>query len=157
MDEQTSVAENGFAVDGHNGRPRSLLDLGLRGPTLGVLQRQGVLSVDQLLEMSPDELMGLRRVGLSRMLEVRKALQSHGLDLLASIETMPDRVWALSQRVALVCCEDGDCVLDLKTAGADEYRTEAIVRAFVEAHRGCARLSGGEPVAGRIETSHSVM
>lgn len=156
MDEQRG-GENGVAVEDANGRPRSLLDLGLRGPTLGVLQRQGVLSVDQLVEMSPDDLMGLRRVGLSRMLEVRKALQSHGLDLQDSAERVEDRVWALSQRISLVCCEEGDCVLELRTAGTDEYCTEAVMRAFVDAHRGCPRLSGGEPVAGRIETSHTVL
>lgn len=157
MDDQSSGPVNGVAADGANGRPRSLLDLGLRGPTLGVLQRQGVLSVDQLVEMSPDDLMGLRRVGLSRMLEVRKALQSHGLDLQASIERMPDRVWALSQKVSLVCCEEGDCALELRTAGTDEYCAEAVIRAFVEAHHGCPRLDGGEPVVGRVETSHTVV
>jgi hypothetical protein len=133
-----------------------LLDLGLRGPTLGVLQRQGVLSVDQLLEMSADELMSLRRVGLSRMIEVRKALQMHGLDLQASLEQMPERVWTLSQKVSLVCCEEGDCSLELRTAGTDEVCTDAIIRAFVEAHRGCERLSAGEPVAGRVEITHTV-
>ncbi len=158
MDEpELSATGNGVALDGADGRPRSLLDLGLRGPTLGVLQRQGVLSVDQLLEMSPDELMGLRRVGLSRMLEVRKALQSHGLDLQESSDGVPDRVWALSQRVSLLCCDEGDCVLELRTAGADENSTESIIKLFVDAHRGCERLNGGEPVAGRIETSHTVL
>jgi hypothetical protein len=153
MDEPQLSVE----VDGTIDRPRSLLDLGLRGPTLGVLQRQGVLSVDQLVEMSPDDLMGLRRVGLSRMLEVRKALQSHGLDLQASIDGTPDRMWALSQRVSLTCCDLGDCALELRTAGADEYFVEAIMQAFVEAHRGCPRLNGGEPTAGRVETSRTVM
>ncbi len=158
MDEpERSIAGNGVAVEEADGRPRSLLDLGLRGPTLGVLQRQGVLSVDQLVEMSPGDLMGLRRVGLSRMLEVRKALQSHGLDLQDSVEEVPSRIWALSQRVALVCCEEGDCVLELRTAGSDEASTDAIIRLFVESHRGCQRLRGSEPVAGRVETSHTVL
>ena len=155
MDEQPSAADNGVSINGSNGRPRSLLDLGLRGPTLGVLQRQGVLSVDQLVEMSPDELMGLRRVGLSRMLEVRKALQSHGLDLHDSVESVRDRAWVLSQKVSLVCCEEGDCALEMRTAGTDEQSADAIVRVFVEAHRGCPRLNGREPIPGRIETTHT--
>ena len=151
MDEpQPSVG-----VNGANGRPRSLLDLGLRGPTLGVLQRQGVLSVDQLVEMSPDDLMGLRRVGLSRMLEVRRALQSHGLDLQMAIERMPERVSSLEQRVTLLCCEYGECTLEVRTAGAGTVQTEAVVRTFVYAHRGCERLEGREPIAGRVETSRT--
>lgn len=158
MDEpEPSFGGNGIAVGEADDRPRSLLDLGLRGPTLGVLQRQGVLSVDQLVEMSPAELMGLRRVGLSRMLEVRKALQSHGLDLQDSVGEAPGRTWALSQRVALVCCDEGDCVLELRTAGSDESSTDAIIRLFVEAHRGCERLNGAEPVAGRVETTRTIL
>jgi hypothetical protein len=151
MDEPQPV----IAGNGLNGRPRSLLDLGLRGPTLGVLQRQGVLAVDQLVNMSPDDLMSLRRVGLSRMLEVRRALQSHGLDLQMAVERVPERSWALEQRVSLVCCEQGECSLELRTSGADASDTEAIIRVFVEAHRQCEKLVGHAPLAGRVETSRT--
>lgn len=126
--------------------PRSLIELGLRGPTLGTLQRQGILSIVQLMSMSPDELMSMRRVGLSRMLEIRQALQSHGLDLRVEGPSLPVRTWEHARRVRLTCCDSGECILDLKTAGASKAELARMSELFVVAHRGCSRLGGRQPV-----------
>jgi hypothetical protein len=145
-----------LAVGDANGRPRSLFELGLRGPTLGVLQRQGVVAVDQLVEMSPEHLMGLRRVGLSRMLEVRKALQSHGLDLQIANEEGQPRTWAVVRRVRLICCDRGECSLEIRSAGALLDQTDTAIQAFIDAHRECGMLDGSLPIAGKVESSHSL-
>ena len=135
------------------GQLLSLVELGLRGPTLGVLQRQGILSVTQLVQMAPEELMGMRRVGLSRMLEIRQALQEHGLDLRAEGPSYQTRAWEVSRRVRLACCELGECTLEVKTAGASSTDTARLVAYFVAAHRSCPRLKGREPVVTTTEVT----
>ena len=132
--------------------PSSLLELGLRGPTLGVLQRQGVLTVAQLLEMTPQQLMEMRRVGLSRMLEVRGALQAHGLDLQVSEEDIPTQSWQFVQRASLKCQVHGDCSIEIKTSAASSEPNAAIIEAFVEAHQGCGAVNGNKPSISQIET-----
>ena len=137
------------------GAPRSLIDLGLRGPTLGVLQRQGILSVEQLVNMTPEELMGMRRVGLSRMLEVRQALQARGLDLVSDDSALATavRIWGTSRRVRLLCCDRGDCVLDFRTAGGAADELARVSAAFVAAHRSCPYLEGREPVVSSTDAT----
>jgi hypothetical protein len=136
--------------------PRSIVELGLRGPTLGVLQRQGILSVEQLVHLTPDQLMGMRRVGLSRMLEIRQALQACGLDLLVDTELPIIRSWGHSHRVRLSCCEYGECVLDLRTAGAGPDEIARVTAAFVQVHRACPRLAGREPVVNSLDTTRPI-
>ena len=134
-------------------RSMSLIELGLRGPTLGVLQRQGILSVAQLIRMTPAQLMGMRRVGLSRMMEIRQALRSHGLDLTSEGSSYPARVWQFSRRVRLTCCDVGECTLDLRTASASPGELARAVDGFVAAHRECPRLGGRQPVFTTVETT----
>ena len=134
----------------------SLIELGLRGPTLGILQRQGILTVEQLTKLTPDELMGVRRVGLSRMLEIRQALQAHGIDLLGEESAPVLRIWAESHRVRLLCCDRGDCVLDVRTAGARPEDLNRVTAAFIDAHRACPRLAGREPIVNTIDTTRPV-
>jgi hypothetical protein len=148
--------ESGNQEERGSARPRSLHELGLRGPTLGVLQRQGVLSIEQLVEMSPEHLMDLRRVGLARMLEVRKALQAHGLDLRIDAESLPSRTWTYIQRISLVCCEHGECSLEIRSASPTEQSNETVFSSFVDAHRACGLSDGCELTVGEIETSHSL-
>jgi hypothetical protein len=136
--------------------PSSIVDLGLRGPTLGVLQRQGILSVEQLVRLTPDHLMGMRRVGLSRMLEIRQALQARGLDLLVDADQPIVRSWGRSHRVRLGCCEYGECVLDLRTAGAGSEEVERVAAAFIQAHRLCPRLAGREPIVNSLDTTRPI-
>jgi hypothetical protein len=131
----------------------TLLDLGLRGPTLGVIQRQGVFSVAQLTQMTPEDLVGMRRVGLTRMMEIRQALQSHGLDLRTDAPAPPVRVWEVSRRVRLSCCDTGDCTLELRTSGTSPAEVGQLVTAFVAMHRACPRLAGREPVVTTVETT----
>ncbi len=138
-------------------RALSLLDLGLRGPTLGVIQRQGILSVGQLTQMTPDELVGMRRVGLTRMLEIRQALQLHGLDLRTDEPAPPVRAWEMSRRVRLTCCETGDCALELRTSGMSAGEVSALADHFVDAHRACPRLSGREPVVTTVAASRPAL
>jgi len=134
-------------------RPLTLLDLGLRGPTLGVIQRLGILSVAQLTQMAPEDLTGMRRVGPARMMEIRQALQVHGLDLRTDTPAPPVRAWQFYRRVRLTCCDTGDCVLDLRTGGASAADVGAVVASFVTAHRACTRLGGREPAVSTVETS----
>ena len=158
------VAASRFPSNDPDPRPRpstpnqigSLIELGLRGPTLGILQRQGILTVEQLTRLTPDELMGVRRVGLSRMLEIRQALQAHGIDLIGEESTPAIRVWAESHRVRLLCCDRGDCVLDVRTAGARPEDLSRVKAAFVDTHRACPRLAGREPIVNTTDTTRPV-
>ncbi len=149
-----TMPERQARSDAEPRRSPTLLDLGLRGPTLGVLQRQGILSVDQLIHMTPEDLMGMRRVGLSRVLEIRQALQSQGLDLRTEPNAQLPRTWTVAQRIRLICCDTGECTLDLKSAGIRAEAAKQLFDDFVAAHRSCPRLAGREPVVSTAETAH---
>ena len=152
-----TMPERQVRSDAEPRRSPTLLDLGLRGPTLGVLQRQGILSVDQLIHMTPDDLMGMRRVGLSRVLEIRQALQSQGLDLRTEPDTPLPRTWNVARRIRLTCCDTGECTLDLRSAGISAASAGQILSDFVAAHRSCPRLEGREPVVSTAETTSRIV